>query len=189
MNTYKESAAPAPMLETSLETLMSRYQQGDAGATMALIDRVSPLLLRFFRAQYSTREHAEDLLQDAWLRIHKARHTHRPGEPALPWLYAIARHVRIDGYRKHQRIGSFEKQFEQLPEPAQQSAAPAHSGPDLEALLAALPAGQREVITLLKVSGLSLEEVALATSSSVGAVKQKAHRAYEKLRLILGAAR
>jgi RNA polymerase sigma-70 factor (ECF subfamily) len=35
---------------------------------------------------------------------------------------------------------------------------------------------------MLKVSGMSLEEVARATSSSVGSVKQKAHRAYEKLR-------
>ena len=38
---------------------------------------------------------------------------------------------------------------------------------------------------MLKVSGMSLEEVARATSSTVGAIKQKAHRAYEKLRLKL----
>jgi RNA polymerase sigma-70 factor (ECF subfamily) len=38
---------------------------------------------------------------------------------------------------------------------------------------------------MLKVSGLSLEEVAKATASSVGSVKQKAHRAYEKLRSTL----
>ena len=42
-----------------------------------------------------------------------------------------------------------------------------------------------EVITMLKISGMSLEEVARATSSSVGSVKQKAHRAYEKLRGLL----
>lgn len=40
--------------------------------------------------------------------------------------------------------------------------------------------------TLLKVSGLSLEEVARATSTTVGQVKQKAHRAYERLRKLLG---
>jgi RNA polymerase sigma-70 factor (ECF subfamily) len=38
---------------------------------------------------------------------------------------------------------------------------------------------------MLKVSGLSLEEVARATGSSVGSVKQKAHRAYQKLRKLL----
>jgi RNA polymerase sigma-70 factor (ECF subfamily) len=38
---------------------------------------------------------------------------------------------------------------------------------------------------MLKISGLSLEEVARATGSSVGSVKQKAHRAYQKLRELL----
>jgi RNA polymerase sigma-70 factor (ECF subfamily) len=49
-------------------------------------------------------------------------------------------------------------------------------------LLAPLPESQREVILMLKVAGMSLEEVARATSSTVGSVKQKAHRAYERLR-------
>jgi RNA polymerase sigma-70 factor (ECF subfamily) len=52
-------------------------------------------------------------------------------------------------------------------------------------LVAALPDAQREVVTMLKVGGLTLEEVARATSSTVGAVKQKAHRAYERLRKLL----
>jgi len=48
-----------------------------------------------------------------------------------------------------------------------------------------LPESQREVLTMLKVNELSLEEVARATSSTVGAVKQKAHRAYQQLRNLL----
>jgi RNA polymerase sigma-70 factor (ECF subfamily) len=56
---------------------------------------------------------------------------------------------------------------------------------DFESLMALLPASQREVVSMLKVSGMSLEEVARATSSSVGSVKLKAHRAYEKLRAVL----
>ena len=62
-------------------------------------------------------------------------------------------------------------------------------GDDLEALLAPLSESQREVIEMLKVAGMSLEEVARATSSSVGSVKQKAHRAYEKLRERMSAMR
>jgi RNA polymerase sigma-70 factor (ECF subfamily) len=56
------------------------------------------------------------------------------------------------------------------------------SGDGLNALLAPLSESQREVIEMLKVAGMSLEEVARATSSSVGSVKQKVHRAYKKLR-------
>ena len=60
-------------------------------------------------------------------------------------------------------------------------AAPEAARP-LSELLAPLPPGQREVITLMKGCGMTLEEVARATCSTVGAVKQKAHRAYERLR-------
>ena len=162
---------------------MLGYQRGDAAATTALIRQVSPLLLRFFASQTGSRAEAEDLLQDTWLKIHKARHTHRPGEPVLPWIYAIARHVRVDGYRRSSRIRSREQTMSPLPEPPPGTA----PGPpvDFDALVAVLPASEREVVIMLKVSGMSLEEVARATASSVGSVKQKAHRAYERLRSVL----
>ena len=141
------------------------------------------MLLRFFTSQCGSRAEAEDLLQDTWLQIHKARHTHRPGEPVLPWIYAIARHVRVDGYRRSQRIRSREQAMSPLPEPsADVRPLPA---PISMTLIAVLPPSQREVVSMLKVSGMSLEEVARATASSVGSVKLKAHRAYEKLRAVL----
>jgi RNA polymerase sigma-70 factor (ECF subfamily) len=77
-------------------------------ATTELIQRLSPDLLRFFLAQEATRREAEDLLQNTWLRIHKARHTYRSGAPVLPWVFAIAKHVRVDGYRKRRRIQQHE---------------------------------------------------------------------------------
>jgi RNA polymerase sigma-70 factor (ECF subfamily) len=164
-----------------LEELMARYQQGDAGASTDLIQRLSPQLYRFFLAQEVSRRYADDLLQETWLRIHQVRHTWRAGEPLLPWLYAVARHVRVDHYRKARRREQRERQVEALPEVA--AAQPgAAGGPDIEELLRELPESQREVLVMLKVSGMSIEEVARATGSSAGSVKQKAHRAYEKLR-------
>jgi RNA polymerase sigma-70 factor (ECF subfamily) len=168
--------------DRDLEVLMARYQQGDFTAATALVDRVSPQLHRFFVLQMASRGDADDLLQETWLRIHQARHTYRAGEPVLPWFYAIARHIRVDHYRKVSRTKSREDGLADIPElpaaPSKDAAAEA----DLEALLAVLPESQREVVQMLKVQGMSLEEVARATSSSVGSVKQKAHRAYEKLR-------
>ncbi len=168
--------------ESDLEILMARYQQGDHAAAAALIHRLSPQLHRFFLVQLAGRGDADDLLQETWLRIHEARHTYRTGEPVLPWFYAIARHIRVDHYRKALRTTGREQPLEDMPEPA--APAPTASGgtADLEALLAPLPESQREVIEMLKIAGMSLEEVARATSSTVGSVKQKAHRAYEKLR-------
>ena len=153
--------------------------------TTALIEQLSPQLYRFFAAQLGNRDEASDMLQDAWLRIHRVRHTYRPGEPLLPWVYAIARCVRVDSYRKRRRIAVREIVVETLPEPWRCESDRRDPLPPFDQLVADLPASQREVLTMLKVNGLSLEEVARATSSSVGSVKQKAHRAYERLRELL----
>lgn len=165
---------------------MARYQQADAEAARELIAALSPPLLRFFASQLGDRNEAEDMLQDAWLRIHRVRHTYRRGEPVLPWVFAIARRVRVDRFRKRVRIASHERAVDVLPEAAQTEQKPAQDTPALEEMLAELPESQREILTMLKVNGLSLEEVARATSSTVGAVKQKAHRAYERLRSVFG---
>jgi RNA polymerase sigma-70 factor (ECF subfamily) len=169
----------------NLEMLMVRYQQGDFAAAEALIESISPHLRRFFLATSNSRPDADDLLQETWLRIHKVRHTYRPGELALPWFYAIARHIRVDHYRKSIRAGAGERELEEMSKGI--SSAP-HPAGELEALLAPLSEAQREVIAMLKVEGMSLEEVARATSSSVGSVKQKVHRAYKKLRETIGTA-
>jgi RNA polymerase sigma-70 factor, ECF subfamily len=167
-----------------LERLMVRYQEGDPAAVTALVETLSPQLHRFFTTQFVSRRFADDLLQETWLKIHEVRHTYRPSDPLLPWIYAIARHTRVDHYRKTRRREDREQQVERLPEAAA-AAAPESRGIDFDAALAALPESQREVVVMLKVSDMSIEEVARATSSSVGSVKQKAHRAYEKLRGLL----
>lgn len=96
------------------------------------------------------------------MRIHWVRHTYSPGEPLLPWVYAIARCVQARGPRH----------------------CPKNRDPAFEDLVASLPEGQPEVLTMLKVNGLSLEEVARATSSTLGAVKQKAHRSYQECNVL-----
>jgi RNA polymerase sigma-70 factor, ECF subfamily len=172
--------------DTGLESLMARYQQGDSAAVTTLVNRLSPQLHRFFLAQFVSRRYADDLLQETWMRIHEVRHTYRPGQPVLPWLYAIARNIRVDHYRKTQRTENRQQSLEESPDIPQKSEARSAATPDLEALLATLPDSQREVLAMLKVAGMSLEEVARATASSVGSVKQKAHRAYTHLRERLG---
>jgi len=174
------------MQDSDLEMLMTRYQGGDFSAATALINRVSPQMHRFFMVQLASRSEADDLLQETWMRIHQARHTYRAGEPVLPWFYAIARHIRVDHYRKASRTAAREDRLENIPELAATQRADSTAFTDLEALLAALPESQREVVEMLKITGMSLEEVARATSSTVGSVKQKAHRAYGKLRERLG---
>jgi RNA polymerase sigma-70 factor, ECF subfamily len=169
--------------ERELRTLMTRYQRADVVALEELVQRLSPPLLRYFGASTLGRSDPEDLLQDCWLRIHRSRHTYRASEPVLPWIYTIARRTRLDAYRKRRRLESREVLVETPPELVPQAVPDTVSEQETVAeLIAGLPESQREVIVMLKVTGMSLEEVARATSSTVGAVKQKAHRAYAALR-------
>jgi len=170
--------------DADLRGWMERYQQADPVAPGVLIAALSPGLLRFFRVLDAGARQAEDLLQDTWLRIHKARHSYRATEPVLPWVYAIARRVRIDHYRRNRRTMAHEVAVGDVPEPGGR-AGWASGVTNFETLVGILPENEREVITLLKAGDLSLEEVARATGSTVGAVKQKAHRAYRRLRKVL----
>ena len=176
-----------PIDDSELRDLMKGYQRADPAALDELVRRISPPLLRYFHGLRIGRTDAEDLLQDCWIRIHRSRHTYRPADPVMPWIYAIARHTRLDAYRKGRRLDSREVLVAAVPENLAQ---PIHEPPGQEAeltqLLENLPEAQREVIVMLKVSGMSLEEVAKATSSTIGAVKQRAHRAYTTLRRALG---
>ena len=184
ISTLSAAGLPSRELEGELRDLMVRYQAGDRPAMEALVGELSPQLLRFLSSPQISRADAEDLLQECWMRIHRSRHTYRSSEPLLPWIYAIARHTRLDGYRRRQRRGAREVLVDEVPERVHRSPGRAQT-PDLAHLLEQLPESQREVVTLLKVSGMSLEDVARATGSSVGSVKQKAHRAYTRLRELL----
>lgn len=176
-----------PIDDRTLRDLMTRYQNADAAALEELVARISPPLLRFFARSGIGRSDAEDLLQDCWIKIHRSRHTYRPSEPVMPWVYAIAQHTRLDAYRKQRRLQSREVLVASIPERLHQVVPETLSDDDhLARLIANLPDAQREVLVMLKVSGMSIEEVARATSSTPGAVKQKAHRAYTALRRALG---
>jgi RNA polymerase sigma-70 factor (ECF subfamily) len=157
---------------------MQRYQAGEGEALEALVREVSPRLRAIFRGSASADE-VEELVQETWFQVHRSRHTWRPGELLLPWIYSIARHVRARSYHKRTRRAEVELD-ERLYVPAPKLSL------GMDQLLRELPESQREVLILMKVEGRSLDEVAAATGTTVGSVKQKVHRAYEKLRKILG---
>lgn len=172
--------------ERELRKLMIRYQQGDGKAVEELVARLSPRLHRFIANPQSSREEIEDILQDCWMRIHRSRQTYHPSEPLLPWLFAIARHSRLDAYRRRRRLRRREVLVSEAPDipPRDQTDEPRVTD-EISLLVEQLPKEQREVLLMMKVSGMSVAETARAIQSTPGAVKQKAHRAYKKLRELL----
>lgn len=162
-------------------------QDGDAVAYHQLLTEIRPVLLQFLRVRTRDVTVAEDILQEVLLAIHRARHTYDPARPFRPWMFAIAQHRFIDAYRRRQRTTAREIDDEFA---VDRLADPTDFEPQLDAgltetmaaALAALPARQREVVTLLKVRGLSVKEVAVAVGISEANVKVTAHRAYKAMR-------
>ena len=106
---FTNMAAQITVPDADPEVLMRSYQAGDPLAATALIHLIGPALHRYFLTDAASCAHADDLLQETWLRIHRVRGTYRSGEPVLPWFYAIARHVRIDHFRKMSRTTAREE--------------------------------------------------------------------------------
>ena len=174
-----------------LSRKMTEYQAGDAAAFDVLFRELSPRVYGYLVQSTRDRALADDLLQEVFLNVHRARATWRPGSPVLPWLFAIARHAAADRARSSGRRARHEQPHEDVASlPVAAEPDRAADDPRLDELSAALdelPEPQRQVVTMLKVSGMSLKEIAAATGATVGAVKLRAHRGYEALRKRLGA--
>src|SRR5262252_2038300 len=98
--------------------LMQRYCEGDAGSFRALYALVAPKLLGYLIKMARTRAVAEDLLQQTFLKVHRARAAYVRGADPLPWIYAIAHRTFIDEARKHKRAVVRVGEAEELPEVA-----------------------------------------------------------------------
>jgi RNA polymerase sigma-70 factor (ECF subfamily) len=171
--------------EAELRQCMVGYQAGDVDAVEELVRRLSPRLVSYFTGPVGHAVDVEDLLQECWLRIHRSRHTYRATDPLLPWVFAIARHTMLDDRRRRSRRAAREVLLREPPEPPSQMAAAKSRVLDMDQLFEQLPPTQRDVLLLLNVAGMTMAEAARVTSSSVAATKQRAHRAYARLRAFL----
>ena len=171
-------------MEQTDEGLMAAYAAGDHRALEALFNRYAAVLLRVLQRQVVS-EQAEDLVQQTFLQVHRARHDFDPSQRFRPWLFTIALNLRREHHRKRGRRP--ETLVDHLPESADPVWLDAHADAvsDLDWALAALPFEQREVIELHWLEGLSFREIAEAMSLSRAAALARAHRGYVRLRSLL----
>lgn len=162
---------------------MADAQRGDARAYAALLNDIGPIVLSFLRRRVRSREEADDLYQDVFFALHRARHTYAPARPLEPWLFAIARHVVADHVERRRTRAAREVLVEDPPAPAVEG--DGYAKRQLEQVLDRMPPTQREALELLKVEGLSVDRAALRAGTSKGALKVRAHRAYKTLRHLL----
>ena len=81
------------------ETLMDRYVHGDTAAFDELFRRYERQAFAFFIRRTRSADRSEDLYQELFLRIHRARHTYDARRAFAPWFFQIAHHLLIDDVR------------------------------------------------------------------------------------------
>jgi RNA polymerase sigma factor (sigma-70 family) len=173
------------MTMRSDEELMEAYVAGDEAAFSQIFARYAPLLLRMMRRQLRQAEDAQELVQQTFLQLHRARNDFEHGRRLRPWLMTIAFNLKREHFRRRTRRPEAALEYEppasergdrlELTEDAQR----------LQSALDTLPDGQREVIIMHWFEELSFPDVAELLGLTVSAVKVRAHRGYKALRQVL----
>jgi RNA polymerase sigma-70 factor (ECF subfamily) len=171
-------------MEAPDEQLMLAYRDGDAGAFETLYARHRGALYRFVLRSLRDRAIAEELFQEAWIRVIEARERYAPSAKFSTWLYTIAHNLLVDHWRK-KGLALVSLESDDVPV---ESANPVRQLEGREALarflqaLEALPPVQREAFLLHEEAGLSVAEIAAATGSNEEAAKSRLRYAMTKLK-------
>jgi RNA polymerase sigma factor (sigma-70 family) len=178
--------------ESSDEELMLGYRDGDAAAFDVLYARHKGGLYRYLQRQCRNAAAAEELFQDVWMNLIRARAGYTVQAKFTTYLYRLAHNRLIDHYRKNSQaaMSSFEDaDGEALEDLADERALPPDAAHDsrqqalrLLELLAELPEAQREAFLLQQEGGMSVEEIARATGVNRETAKSRPRYAMAKLR-------
>jgi RNA polymerase sigma-70 factor (ECF subfamily) len=171
--------------DARLRGLMAAYQGGSYEAFEALYTALAPPVRGWLSSAIRDRTRAEDLTQEVFLQLHRARHTYDAAYPLMPWVMAIARHV----YLMDRRTSSRRPQYvsgEDAPEPS--------AAPDIERHIAGAPVrealrqvnrARRAALLLHHVGGWSFRDIARRFGIRETAAKLRSSRGMGQLRAAL----
>ena len=177
----EENGRPARR-ESPDESLMARYADGEAEAFDELFRRYEPRAYAFFLKRTGSPERAQDLYQELFLRIHRARDRFDAARPFEPRLFQIAHRLVVDDQRRAYR--SHEISIEDREPVAERSNSEQWLG-DREVLgqaLAGLSGEERHILVSSKLEGIGYPELAAQLGKSVEAVRKTASRTLQRLR-------
>jgi RNA polymerase sigma-70 factor (ECF subfamily) len=176
---------------------LHRAQRGDHDAFRRLVERYErPVWELIWRvvAPAGLDARAEDLTQEAFLRVYRALHGFDPAGPARlsTWIFTIATRLALNELRagKRVRAADVDEALDALVAGAAPVTAPSPArdvarrqlGEQLAAAVGALPAPARAVLVLSDVLELSHDEIARALEVEVGTVKSRLSRARAAVR-------
>jgi len=171
-----------------LEHLMRLAQQGEQQAYARIFQEIIPILRGFVSKKLQRPEDTEDVVQEILISIHRASHTFDTDRPFKVWMFTIARY-RLNDYlrtvysknKKGMEVAFDDEVFDISNE---ENVTKSHENQEyLIKIMSTLPVKQRNIISMMKIEGYSIQETAEAMSMSVSAVKVSAHRAYKLMAL------
>ena len=175
------------------EELMLAYGAGDAAAFDALYARHKGGVYRYLLRQCRQPGVADELFQDVWMNLIRARVSYVPTAKFTTWLYRLAHNRMVDHFRAsgHLTLVSADDEAHEdavIALPAARATEPAaraenrELGERLRAALSTLPPAQREAFLLQQEGALSLSEIAELTGVGLETVKSRLRYAMAKLR-------
>ena len=200
---WTEPATAPATRDDSLNEAMERYAAGDDDAFTILYPGLARHLRAFALRLVGSHPIAEDLTQETFLRIHRARRGFMPGARVVPWALAIARNTWLDHarskyvllQREASRVSAPRSDFDaesahdswaDLADSSEEVAIAHELVTVVERVLGELPIAQSEAFILLRFEGLSVREAADVLGTTATAVKLRAFRANAALREALG---
>ena len=168
--------------------LMAEYQAGSVAAFDGLHDALAVDLKAYLTKLSRDPVRAEDLLQETFLQMHRARAAHTPGQPVRPWVFAIAKRV----FLMHRRSATRRARYELLSAAGRQDRSAAaletdrlHARQQIEVAFRHLPSDGRRAFVLHHLLGLSFKEVGERLGIKAGAAKIRSSRAAGFMRALL----
>lgn len=170
------------------EVLMAAYVGGDEEAFKVLFTRYVPILLRLTRRHLKSEDLAQEIVQQTFFRLHGARNDFRPGSRLKPWVMTIAMNLVREHWRrkKRRKFTSIEDGAHAAPQAERSRMELEERSQLLHQALDKLPDSQREVVELHWFQERPYAEVAKIVGTTEGAVRVRAHRAYNTLKHLLG---
>src|SRR5262249_48197167 len=169
-----DAAAHFHMIDMESETsvIARGLRRRDPDLLDRLIEQYQHRLLRYLLYLAGNRELAEDLFQETWIRVLECGHRYDGEHAFSTWLYAVARNLTIDYFRKKHPVSLNELMEDEGHAPGE----PADTRPlawevvaqheqaeRISAALVRIPAEYRETVLLRFQEGLTLEEIATVT--------------------------
>jgi RNA polymerase sigma-70 factor (ECF subfamily) len=182
--------------DDSDESLMLRYQEGDARAFEVLVQRHRRPIFNFVLRYVRDTVAAEDVTQDTFLRVVRSADNYVREAKFTTWLFTIARNLCVDASRraKHRNMASLDApvdaesgtakiEFVASDGPAvDRQAIGAELKARMQLAIQALPEEQREIFLLREVGDLQFNEIAEIIGVPENTVKSRMRYALEKLR-------